>query len=343
MLSVSAAQSFAQETHAPLTTLNFDIVGVGIGVSPDYQAVPKGINSQVLTALNVGDVDVNEIVKLLPQDYTVQSELTGPAFATPIKLVTKPGQPFDIPTLPILGKYTLNNIRLCDGSGKTILGAVPQAVAIESIPDPIVTSVTTRQLTLTELQERGVTFDSSNFTAYEFTAGIATESGQVPIKLPVVIPNSQTIVNPEDIPPPGQIGIVPPAVQVLPPDVPERIVPQNMQIQPFLMQVDEKEPIGNYTLPPIPGIVVIPGNIGFLHQYFSALVMVTNGANLQSGLTIKDVTATVKFPAGADMVAGTDETPGDDPVRMAKRRRRLLPAHHDRIQCRPGRQDRHRR
>ncbi len=179
--------SFAQQASVPLTNLDFTIVGVGVGASPDYQAVPKGINSQVLTALSVGDADVAEIVKLLPQDYTVRADLSGPAFLTPIHLVTKPGQPFDLPTLAILGKYTLNNIRLCDGSGKTILGAVPQAVAIESIPDPIVTSVTTRQLTLAELQERGVTFDSSNFTTYEFTAAFATASGQVPITLPLLI------------------------------------------------------------------------------------------------------------------------------------------------------------
>jgi hypothetical protein len=41
-----------------------------------------------------------------------------------------------------------------------------------------------------------VTFVSSNFTAYQFTAGIATSSGQVPMTLPVIIPNSFTLVNP---------------------------------------------------------------------------------------------------------------------------------------------------
>ena len=48
--------SSAQQASTPLTTLDFTIVGVGIGASPDYQAVPKGITSQVLTSLNVGDV-----------------------------------------------------------------------------------------------------------------------------------------------------------------------------------------------------------------------------------------------------------------------------------------------
>ncbi len=127
-----------------------------------------------------------------------------------------------------------------------------------------------------------MTVDSSNYTAYEFTAGIATTSGQVPISLPVVIPGSQKIVNPEDLPSPSQIGVVPPPVQVLPPDVPEKVVLQNMVIQPFLMQVEDQEGVADIQLPPIPGVVVIPGNIGFLHQFFSALVLVSNGAGPQS-------------------------------------------------------------
>ncbi len=57
----------------------------------------------MLTALSVSDANVAEIVKLLPQDYTVRADLSGPALQTPIKLVTKPGQPFDLPRLAVLG------------------------------------------------------------------------------------------------------------------------------------------------------------------------------------------------------------------------------------------------
>ena len=55
-----------------------------------------------------------------------------------------------------------------------------------------------------------------------------------------------------------------------------------------------------------------------LTQFFSALVLVSNGADLQSGLTIKDVTVTISVPAGEDKVPGTDELPGDDPIIMTK-------------------------
>jgi hypothetical protein len=129
-LSGVSATSSSQQAPVALTSMDFTVVGVGISASPEYQAVPKGITSQVLTSLSVGDANVSEIIKLLPQDYTVRAELADPAFATALKLATKPGPPFDIPTLAILGKYTLTDIRLCDGTGKRLLGAMPQAVAI---------------------------------------------------------------------------------------------------------------------------------------------------------------------------------------------------------------------
>ncbi|ALC16102.1 hypothetical protein DSOUD_1321 [Desulfuromonas soudanensis] len=202
---------------APLTSFDFNIVGLGLKADPAYQAVPKGIATQVNTGFDAGGFDLTTITDKLPKDYTVRAELTGPAFQTPRALVTHPGSPFDIPTLALLGKYTLSNIRLVDGAGNTLFGATPQAVTIESINDPLITEVATRPLTLDELEERGVVFDSSNFTAYEFTAAIATESGQVPLNLPVLIPNGNALYKPDLQPPPPSIGLTPPSDVTPPP------------------------------------------------------------------------------------------------------------------------------
>lgn len=149
-----------------LTRFNFDIVGPGLTADPPYQVVPMGIASRVNTAFSAEGFDVAAIIAQLPKNYTVRAELTGPAFQFPLPLITLPGKPFNLPSLPIQGRYTLSAIRLCDGDGTPIIGAVPQAVAIESSSDPLVTRVTTRQLSVQELQERGVTFDKSNFAAY---------------------------------------------------------------------------------------------------------------------------------------------------------------------------------
>jgi len=112
----------------PLTSFDFNIVGLKLVADPAYQAVPKGIATQVNTLFDAGGYDLSAVVDKLPQDYTVRAELSGPAFQTPLNLVTRPGQPFDIPTLALLGKYTLSNIHLADGSGNVLFAAEPQAV-----------------------------------------------------------------------------------------------------------------------------------------------------------------------------------------------------------------------
>ena len=315
---VLCGTAFAQQAPTRLTTMDFSIVGIGLNASPDYQAVPKGIASQVLTNFYAPGMALPPtVIDQLPKDFKVTAELTGPAFSTPLQLATTPGQPFNLPTLPLLGKYTLSNIKLYDGTGKFLFGASPQTVTIDSISDPLITSVTTRQLTVQELQDRGVTFDNTNFTAYEFTAAIGTESKQQPLSFPVLIPNTVKMQNPEDLPPPGNIGLPTISDRNSPPEL-----PANISLDGFTLSIpdgEEKEGEDKITLPPIPGIIVIPNNIGFLHQYFSALLMVTNGAPGMSGLVVKDLSATITLPPGDDTVPATNQDlPGDDPLRMAK-------------------------
>ena len=151
------------------------------GRAPTTRRCPRGCRRRSPPGIDAQGFDVDSIISQLPKDYRVKAELSGPAYPTPIALETLPGKPFDIPSLALNGKHTLSNIRLVDGQGKNTLRRraaggghrVDQRSADHRGQDPAADSE--------ELQQRGVTFDSSNFTAYEFTAAIATESGQVPI------------------------------------------------------------------------------------------------------------------------------------------------------------------
>jgi hypothetical protein len=309
---LSAPLSAQAQDARTLTSMDFNIVGVTLSVGPEYQAVPKGITSVVTTGfVSNGAALPDNVLAMLPKDFKVIGEFSGPTYTTPVILTTTPGNPFALPSLPILGKYTLSNIRLVDASGNALFAATPQVVTVESISDPLITSVTTRTLTLAELNDRGVVFDSSNFTAYEFTAGIGLESNQQPMTFPVLIPNSTTDVN--ESPEPTGVGLATPAYN----NNLNSTLPDNFSLSGFIMERMPGEK-GDYSLPPIPGIIIIPNNIGFLHQYFSALLIVTNGAPNASSLIVKNLTATVTLPAGEDQVAGTDAVPGDDPLRMAK-------------------------
>jgi len=220
-LLISALIGFAtpvmsQQAPSVLTNFDFSIVGVSLQVGPEYQVVPKGIASQVTTGfVSSGQPLPESVLNMLPKDFKVVADFTGPGFPSRIELSTYPGKPFDLPTLPVLGKYSLSNIRLVDGSGNPLIAASPQAVTIESIKDPLITSVTTRPLTLQEIQDRGVTFDSTNFTAYEFTAILGTESKQVPVTFPVLIPDTRKILeDPSDATNPS-IGLDLPRVDTL--------------------------------------------------------------------------------------------------------------------------------
>ena len=79
----------------------------------------------------------------------------------------------------------------------------------------------------------------------------------------------------------------------------------------------------DFFVPPIPGVIVIPGDIGFLNQFFSVMLMVGNVAPGGSNLVVSDLTAEIVLPPGKDNVVGS----ADDPLAMARTRRRRDAAH----------------
>jgi hypothetical protein len=88
-------------------------------------------------------------------------------------------------------------------------------------------------------------------------------------------------------------------------------------IVPVLFEVDpgpEGPPGPGPRLPPLPGgsgeiripsVIIIPGNVGYLMQFFSAKLFVANGAPVGSGLDVRDITGKITLPPGD----GTDGPP----------------------------------
>ncbi len=113
-----AALAPARVLARPLTSFALDVVGVEVQVGPTTQSVPKGVTSTVTTQLvtPAATIPLDSILGLLPQGLTVRGELSGPAFATPLTLSAPAGSPLTLPTLPLLGTYTLTNLRLVSGT-----------------------------------------------------------------------------------------------------------------------------------------------------------------------------------------------------------------------------------
>src|SRR3989338_5256056 len=209
---------FAQQPLASLATVEFYLVGGQLAPQPGYQAVPKSLTTQVDVLFVLPDrvrsagITFGELQPLLPKDLLVKAELRGPAFASPLQLSALPNHPLELPTLPVVGIYTVENIRM--ESGGQVVAASPKVVQVESFEKALVTQVTTRQLTAQEIADRGIAINASNFTVINFTAALSFQSRPVQLQIPIAVP---VIGRPQtDEPTPNNLGDLAAVVQTGP-------------------------------------------------------------------------------------------------------------------------------
>ena len=301
---------------APQRTLgreDIKVYGIGLKVAPATQTVPKDIATIVSTFLQASTLPDN--VPPFAADAEVVATLRGPSFATPVELRVKPNSPFNIPPMTVPGTHILENIRLVSG-GEVLLRGVPDRSTIEVIEKLLVTQVTARALTAAEIREKGIVFDKDNFQAYNFSAAFAIADQPINLNFPVVLPRLEGAA---DV---GTGTATIPAITA--PSLPalQTIIPDTLKLQtkiPNLTVVGFTLKVPQLTgqqlvVPPIPGVVVIPGDIGFLNQYFSVMLMVGNVAPAGSNLVVSNLQATIVLPPGNDGVANSV----DDPLRMAQ-------------------------
>jgi hypothetical protein len=291
------------------------LYGLGLRAEPAHQTVPKDIATIVSTYLQAPD-SIPEGTLPIPEDAEVRATLRGPSLSQPVELVTRVNEHFEIQPLQLAGIHTLENIRVVHND-EVILYATPESVTIEVIDKLLVTEVTARALTAEEIREKGIVFDSSNFQAYNFTAAFAVKPGQdIKIDFPVLLPTLQSAqsVTASEV---GIPGLKPPQLQSMATIIPDTLkvaqtqIP-NLMVKGFSFGIVGEE-MGKLEAPPIPGVIVIPGDIGFLNQYFSVMLMVGNAAPEGSGLIVQNLQAEISLPAGNDTVVGS----GDDPLAMA--------------------------
>ncbi len=300
--------------QAFLGRAEIQLYGIGLKVEPATQTVPKGYATIVSTFLQ-GASQPASLPPFAP-DAVVRATLRGPSFPQPIELTAAPNSPFNIPVLTVPGTHTVDNIRLVSG-GEVLLYGSPESVRIEVIEKLLVTTVTARPLTADEIREKGIVFDRSNFQAYNFTAAFAIDDGsQINIAFPVVLPTIAAVDAPNGTATLASIDA--PQLKSLQTLIPDTLQIQaripNLRVVGFSLQL-QQESGQDFFVPAIPGVIVIPGDIGFLNQFFSVLLMVANVAPDGSNLVVSDLSASLVLPPGTDRVVGS----GDDPLAMARR------------------------
>jgi hypothetical protein len=294
--------------------LELTLGGLTATVTPANPVIPKNLQGGVQIVVQSGGTALTaaQLATFLGGSFQVQGVYSGPGLPQAVDVPQAGGAVSSDPLVLVLpavtesGDYTLSNLRFVVG-GSSVLDVTPGTVPVKVIDQVLVTSVQTRALTLEEIQAKGIVLDSSDVLGFDFTIGLQLSSQVVNITFPVVF-DRQGVPIPQPLAPPP----APPRL-----DVP---IPELPTIVPLLLQRDDgggelpqvRLPGGGMGTIRIPSILVIPGNVGFLKQFFSAQLYVANGAPGGSNLVVHDVTGTVVLPPGADQVAGT----ADDPLSL---------------------------
>ena len=308
LLGVSSAEA----QYRKIGEMELRLSGVSATVENPEPVVPKHTPGGIRILVRAGGVDLSiaDLARFLGPDFAVQGELSGPAFSQPVALpALQPGEelPADplilaTPPIAISGNYRLSNLRIV-ANGRTVLDVEPSSVPLKVIDQILVTQVKTRALTLEEIRGKGIVLDSDDYLGFEFTMGFKLDSKAIDIKFPVVF-DRQGVAVPQPLSPPA---------------APVREGVQLPTIMPLLLEATgpsgEREEI-KYTSPTgvvkpitIPAVLVIPGNVGYLKQFFSAQLYVSNGAPVGSGLNVREIKAALKLPPGADLELGTLDDP----------------------------------
>ncbi|MFO1432626.1 MAG: carboxypeptidase regulatory-like domain-containing protein [Candidatus Competibacteraceae bacterium] len=317
-LILLALQAVSLRAEPPvLASEQILLYGLGLKVEPAYQPTPKDVATVVSTYLQAPTLPPGQKPPL-PDNAVVKATLVGPGLVQPLEYEIPVNGQFEIPPLPRAGLYSLENIRVL--SGNTILFyAQPERVTIEVLERLLITTVTVKPLTAQEIRDKGIVFDRSNFQAYNFTAAFAVKDEQIQIDFPVLLPRvfGAADVEPQRVALPDLSNVSLIRAPTIIPDtlkLAQTKIP-NLIVHPTFLEAQYQGK--TLDIEPIPGVIVIPGDIAFLNQYFSVMLMVANAAPSTSVLAVQDLKAKILLPPGNDGVANSP----DDPLRMAQTER----------------------
>lgn len=296
----------------PLMTLEHNVASAQLHVAPTTVYAPKNIPGSFTAEIMTSDGQRRPELAHLAQHTHVEAVLRGPAFPA-YRLLGLPNEPLVLPPLALAGEYQVDDIRLVDtSSGETLMLGTPSTVTVHVYPEVLVSRVDSRPLSVEEVQQRGIVIDASNFSAVEFTAAFVVEGRSYSVTMPVVSPKFQEstellgqaerdarLVEAELINRDLSAGLALPRDLAMP--------GLDLQVQGLNFQrvlVEESDAPEALRVPSIPGLIVIPGSIGFLNQFFSVQVYTANASPEPSGISVHSLSARLILPE-----AGTEEAP----------------------------------
>jgi hypothetical protein len=341
LAALMTARVSAQTGATDLAQMRFDIVGIRLVVDPPVLTVPKNIATQINTSLalppGIG-AEARDALLQLTDGAVVEAELRGPSI--PATRITVVPWSSDSPAAVRIARRLrprrdpAREKRADDSRRHASDGRPATTIPIRVISEVFVTSVTSRPLSLAEIQSKGIVIDQNNFRAVNFQVAFNIDGATFTINLAAALPtpsccrtrathdaHQDAVAHQPDARGDADdpaAGIRQAGIEFL--DRRAAVLPGaggDGGIPPF-------------DVPPVTGLVVIPGNVAFLNQFFSVL---PDGDQRGAGR----LAARTARRHGNSRVAhrkrsrgGTFEQPGDDPLRLGADRGHRRPAHRSR-------------
>ena len=103
VLSCVFATALSRAAEAPLTTLNYKIVGSYLKVSPAAVAVPKGIAGSVMVEMANADGSTKQLDNTIIQGAYVEATLRAATFSAR-RIIAQVNSPLMLPVLNVVGE-----------------------------------------------------------------------------------------------------------------------------------------------------------------------------------------------------------------------------------------------
>ena len=301
-----------------LAVARHHVVSTELRISPVEVFTPKSIPGSVeVSVVAAGGHSPGEL-ESLQEGAFIEGHLRGPGLPG-LRVLGVPGQRLMLPPLAVPGDYVLEDVRLVDEETREVLlYGTPYQIPVHVFPEVLITRVEARPLTYDEVAERGIFIDSESFSVVEFQAMFLVQGRERTVKFPIVRPR---FVKPIEFIPEAEVFARIAEAESINREMEQPELPQELRVPGLDIQMMgvnfqrvrdgiPRETVGDG----LTGLVVIPGRIGFLNQFFDVQVYVTNGSPSGSGLSVHQVEAEIVLPVGSDQVAGTE----DDPLVMAR-------------------------
>ena len=296
--TIAPAQALIPSVLRPgaLATGSLHLVGLRLAAPQTRIDAPSGAKLLIPVQVLLGSrpATTQELAQLLPAGAKLEGTFTGPGIpATPLTGELDTG--LFTPALGTAGDYQISAIRIAKDS-VPIVDAPGQTVAIRCLGEVLINSVTSTPMTMDEIRASGIQLGQGDYVATRFTLALGIGSNQVKLKVPVAIP----VYN-------GLSALVgEPSLERL-----ELEGADAGGIPDLQVAVGSISPPGSLTLSrpelahmaryAFKSLVVIPGSIGYLHQFFKANVVVLNalpeGNPEYAGYRVGKLTATLAIPA----------------------------------------------